>query len=338
MLLDVLVQNYYERNGSFKGIENTPLHEGIMRKVKENKGNQRKTQESSGNQRKVEESRKEYETVCNEMLGYLEEGTTPENLMSLRTKCVLGEKSAMVKEASAKYGIKAIPKKKKLVVGELEGLDQLVAAYYRNNESLFISDDDGVTSFKGWLLRHSGMGLPKILAMTEVQNCLVKAEYKEKVMPTVYAGKLFLPFRITTDEMEQINRSALEIVTLKGNPVKELLKVRYVELLTLSVSHPDMYLRTLDYARANKITYAEVLGWFGIYVPDLVKAYELTGNAIISFDGSCLLYNESSDEWDSLSYDQLLTELRSQAQLLAEKERTTQQQRVKGELHELSGF
>lgn len=323
MIIDELIKNYYELHGNFDGILQTDLRDEVLRKTKENSGKLWKTKENSGKLRNAKENSEnltklakslskldnetpDYVQECYHVLGFGNGKYSPAAEACLLAKCFESKgNNKVVLSTRKEFGINAMSRKP-LVIRGVEGLDRLVAEYYRKNDSIYVKHENGVIPFNAWVLFHRSMKIEKMLQKEEVKPVLVKTVVQEGVEPMVYQGTLILPFGITEKELFQINTSALAIVSLKQNPAKELANVPIQDLLILSKTDPKKYLKFISYAKEEGITFADILSWFGVYELDLMKVYQETGFLVYFFDSFCLVYKESIDGWVKMRPEEFL--------------------------------
>lgn len=323
MIIDELIKNYYELHGNFDGILQTGLRDEVLRKTKENSGKLRNTKENSGKLRNAKENSEnltklakslskldnetpDYVQECYRVLGFGNGKYSPAAEACLLAKCFESKgNNKVVLSTRKEFGINAMSRKP-LVIRGVEGLDRLVAEYYRKNDSIYVKHENGVIPFNAWVLFHRSMKIEKMLQKEEVKPVLVKSVVREGVEPMVYQGTLILPFDITEKELFQINTSALAIVSLKQNPAKELANVPIQDLLILSKTDPKKYLKFISYAKEEGITFADILSWFGVYELNLMKVYQETGFLVYFFDSFCLVYKESIDGWVKMRPEEFL--------------------------------
>lgn len=291
MLLDILVRNYFERSNTFKGIEETCLGQELTRLSKDN-----------------DES---IEDVCYRILGY-NGASSPTALFKLRNALIKDEDVTELctstvdnKKLREILSVRGFPKVTK-PLKSCKGLDVLVAEYYRKDPSLLIQLDGAAYLFGEWLIHSNSMSANELLEFQPAQVCFIRFGVKKCNKPTIYAGTLWTSKPLSKSLQKSINLSALKLVC-NSSVVKAILhKLGTNHLLTLSEDVPKKYLRVLDYAQLNNVTYADILQKFDLRVPDLIKAYELTGKAFMMLDEqTVMLYKKS--HWSTCSIDDFIT-------------------------------
>lgn len=283
-MFKILVQNYYERTGSFKGIENTYLCDELVRLHKE--------------------TGKSVFNICYELLGYTG-AKSAESYASLRNKILknYGWKSMLTEKKTIDELVKVFKmntntKEVSLIKdGKLKGLDKLVAAYYKNDVYNRVVDENNLSIPFGIWLQQQTMPVSKILESPIAAPCLVQIEQKEIEYPTIYGKVLYCSEKLSESEKKKLQLSAIRQVMFYGSPLKKWSKLPIVELLTMSSSHPDIYLQMLDYARYHKMSYAELMQNFDISIPNLVEGYRTTGMIFMTLNDKVMYYDKETGIW-----------------------------------------
>lgn len=287
-MLAILVQNYFERNGSFDGIENTAIYDVILRNLKE-------TGESK-------------EELCYRLLGYSGSDSSV-NLMKLRQDLMNDVFNSQYATKELNVGHKPYFKTCKKPVNyqevnqakkeKMAGIDKLLAAYYKNDVYNLIEEENGTQiPFGLWLNQMSKENPSKLVDMPNVQKCLAKFEVSEQDdAPTIYGGVLYFKESFSEKEQRQLHINALKQLFFSGTPMKSWCKIPLGELIVLSTARPEEYLKMMDYAIAIGKTYADLMLELGIQIPDLIMAYELTGYPFFTLNNRIMYFSNERKNW-----------------------------------------
>jgi hypothetical protein len=275
MLFNVLVRNYFERNGSFDGIEETTLGEKI-----------------SENCKLTGESKEE---LLFRLLGY-DDAESSVSLVELRRLLSTGRDaseyldSIEAKEAGKRLKVARVPmgKHKK----KFSEMGDLVAAYYREDPSNLVEEENRRLPFGAWLEQNSRLSPAKIMNSPCAKHCLVKFGVKD-VEPMVYNGVLYTREELSAEEQRSVQELAIQLATNSGSVMRQVSRLSFADKAVLFDANKALYLKVLDYAMIKGVSYAEIMAQFGVQIPDLIKAYELTGYAFYyleEIDGAQVMY------------------------------------------------
>lgn len=284
MIIQQLVQNYFERNGNFDGILNTCI--GMQLSAIASKAG------ISTNE------------VCHRMLGY-DFNRGAEETMKVRAAIVRGASSVTgweefgdadsLREAFGVRKVSVIKNSGKPIPG-CEGYDALIAEYYSWDCNNIIDDNGTCTPFSIWLLKHSKDSVSSVYNNDCAKRCFVRVKVDKGCTPHIYRSVLCVPEKISDSQFDRINKKALKIAMGKSGGVKSFADIPFTDLIMLSAKKPRKYLEMLDYCNATDITYAQLVLKFGYRVPDMFVPFERCGFACMQYGDYILCAVDKRDE------------------------------------------
>lgn len=288
MVLDTLVQNYYERRGNFDGISNTSISKALL-----------KIEQKTG--WKVND-------ICYFMLGYLPLcGKTASQVAADRTRYGQGDKTVTegysctsMKQLGKMFKMSQFPKQRNML-GKCHhsNLVMLASEFYRDDLSNIIQLPNNVfSSFPTWLLTQT-MPAKSLVNLDYVRPCLLNFKYKEGASPIIYGKTLYSSEVLTEQEQEEINVKAVEIATMQKDIFHKWAKLPVMDVILMNQNLKAKYLELLDLCRSIGITYADAMYQIGIKVPDLFTAYDYTGFLFLSFEQGYLVQEGDMESWYS---------------------------------------
>lgn len=295
MVLRTLIRNYFERMGTFDGILQTSIGKEIEK-------------QANG----------DVIGFCYRMLGY--ENENPLALVELRQKLRTGEVSpedfAKVTGRSANsrkemlkilkmHEVSAKENRKHLMIQGIADLDLLAAEFYANDDGNVLIDNGSQEQFSSWLLSNKIKSVKEVIKMPQVQPCLLSFKTVKDIVPTITNHTMFVPVELTEKMIERINLRALSTAMGK-NADKLLSSVKSTEFVFLRDIDLYRYLELLDLAIAEGKTYQEIAKSQGANIPDLLKAWELTGFVFAKMGDSILCVMEDSADWKLFTEQQFI--------------------------------
>lgn len=281
MITRDLVCNYFERNGSFSGIETTCIGAFLCE-----------------NARKCGSS---LEELCYRIVGYKDKKEFENKVAVIRgdesVLPVLGFSS--LKEAADGLGIGRLRKVKKpvsrLKVNGIPGLDFLVAEFYKNDLTNVVCGKGCYTLLPFWLFSHVNSSVETVLNDEEVRKCFVHFACAPCKKPVILNKTLYTRFEIGSGDREAINKEAIRLALHKGEGAGWFYKMRADELLFLSGTDKETYKNLLEYAAATGHTYAGLLRTRFVEIPDFIGLYKNLQCIFYKF-GSKVAYRKG-DSW-----------------------------------------
>lgn len=270
MVLQVLVRNYYERMGSFRGIEKTKIGPAVMEAVAK-----------SGMTKK---------DFCCSMLGY--SGKSPSKVMNFRAS-IIDKQSIDLDEANKVLGrtfqssaevrkFLNIPKVLKITALKdslVEAVVKLATAFYLHDQTNVIVAGDQLILFSDWLKEQRKSSVTSVLERPEVQLCLLSFAVDETVKePRIVYKTVVTPKPLDEKIQKMIQKTAISSVIGKEMPLKLWVRKSAEEIVIAGDKSPADYLYLLDYLNATGKTFCQEVENLGIQVPDLIEAWSSTGS------------------------------------------------------------
>ena len=281
MLIARLVQNYYERNGSFKGIEITTIVE-ILR----------------GRAAALDMSLSEF---CYHCLGYeathdviLGLSYNAEEVKEIRALWADNDISKLkemfevrtaadVKMVLTNLGIptKSLTiSKKSATPRDLVQIVDALANYYKlcSTEVVVLQGKTYpfYVAIEAMKVFQKNVGVDDILYSEDFKPALATFSGIRGIKSSYIANNVVCTRKAFTAETQMdIQRHAIQKL-INGSVIPKGIVKRTLDLPLMSAANPKVYLQLLDIAAANKMTYAELIGELGIFVPDLFHMFERT--------------------------------------------------------------
>lgn len=315
MILQVLVRNYYEMYGTFRGIENSAIGDLI--------------------DDAMYHSGMSLADFCSAMLGY--KGLHPAAVQELRKKALIGQSLDLVEVTEALGEVVTTENVlKKLGVGKRynsltvvkslskKGLDnvyRLVGEYYLNDLSNCIPIGDKILPFKYWLLGNRKKSVSTILSsQVTVQGLINYVVDKNCVQPLVTCQTLVIDKELTKTEWDSIQKAAIGYATCKDSPVSNLLKLSQHDLANVSFTSPRTYLEILDFASSINSTYQSEVARIGISIPNIILAWTKTGYAFQCFDDTTVsIAVDDNRVWSTNTVEEFMTLCKSELEPIPPK-------------------
>lgn len=290
MVLQVLIRNFYERFGTFHGIEKTALGEFLETAVS-----------SSGMTKK--------DFYCS-ALGY--SGKSPAKVMKFRAeivdkqnidldeaKKVLGKPFNSSKEVREFLGIsKAVKLPAAIKNATIESAIKLAAMFYSQDVTSVINVNKQLMLFSDWLKSQRKSSVASILGRQEVQSCLLSFSFRENLKePRIEYKTLIMPEPLDDKSKMFIQKQAIAKVMGKEGLMKHWMQKSAEDIILASDRSRGEYLHLLDYLNATSRTFSQEMEQIGVKVPDLIKAWSMTGSAFFLV-GETVFY--ASDEKNGL--------------------------------------
>lgn len=296
MVIDVLIRNYYERKGTFEGIQNTFLGSALG-----------KAEESLGIS---------WNDICYRCIGYPWVGEyTPsvvsEILRSFRdsTPDLLSQKYGLVEESSVYQYFSRIVRKEtikglsKRSVKGYEDLAVLAGEYYCKDLSNMLIDKSGkMMPFRLWLLQNR-----KVKGCCDidfVKPCLLRFSSSGGKEPVIYGRTVYAGREIDGSVAKKVNEWAVRYVWHRASGIFLHLQQKQLgELIMLSETDAWLYHRVIQYCDVNSVLYKDVARSVGVHVPDMFRAYRYSGTVFMALDDRFLVQCGTDDRWRLLYSD-----------------------------------
>ena len=271
MLYELLVRNYYETHGNFKGIQLTTVGDWLEDAAKQLNFN--------------------VTDLCYRILGYRSYGDyTAADVCQIRKDAVLeideAKRKKLIKEIKSSdegYSIPTLLNLKK-DFGELEDIFLACYAYYRDCCHGMVEYADGslIDMSRGLnLLRANVKSFNKLwTSMKRNKSCLTYSKVTSDGV-TVTNGVCCSAKTVSEEQFEEISYNAMLCVIYGLSTDLSIALKKYNDLGILSIKQPSLYLKLLDMANALGITYAQMMSEIGINVPDQFVAFNSKYNCII---------------------------------------------------------
>lgn len=260
MILDVLVRNYYERNGNFDGITETVIGPELLR-----------LSETTG------------ETV--EEIGYF--------MLGFR-KAPGGSYKETAIDAARQHRVNR--KKKNNDSQLIRDCISLACEYYKKDASHRIIMEDKITCLNIWILQNVHRSIKEILAILGKQGCLLKISVKAGVQPTIYGDVLYVPQELGC--ASYVQQEAIRNAIRPYCDVKKWLPESAVGFVSLHDDCLQNYLQIVSYCSAHNITVAQAMQAFRVNIPDLIKAFSYVNFTFITLSNNdFLICSPEQDGW-----------------------------------------
>ena len=262
MLIDLLIQNYYEVNGNFKGIELTAV------------GNKLRS--------RSRETGLSIEDLCYESLGFKNrkyfEQAASDYSSGLATETL---KELGVGSTKHNSYVESIPDK-------LARYVKTLASYYKSVSMVPVVIDDMCMTFKDsiMLLSSKCRSLKDIEKYAGIKDGFVTFVLSDTRDNVITANKFFVK-DLTAKEQQKIHDAALTAVVLKtGLEIPSNLKMKANEFIFTSIAYPKKYRELILYAGMRGMTYKQLLETIGICVPNQFDMYSKAGVIGYHIDGN----------------------------------------------------
>lgn len=279
-LMQQLVRNFYETHGTFKGIEDSPYYSCVVSLWEESDGG---------------------ETLSDflyQMLGYRSlENLSIEETVNVRSFFAVKNfsKAAEVLGVETQSEINIIFKKAgistvsfNLSVNKQKGnyrkMVRLLAHCYKNDQSFVLVSKSQVIPISyligqiSW--RQMDKSINQLFEIEGFAKSLAKVHTKKNSEIFLYGKNLYTPEILTKEDVVDLQKSAIKLaVDPSGVKLNKLFK-EPLNLLFLSVSNNENYLKLLDFARGVGTTYSAISEMYGVNVVDQSANFERFGSMV----------------------------------------------------------
>lgn len=280
-----IIRNYYEREGSFDGIEN----QSFFSQIKDFK--------EKNNYDSIDD-------VLYTALGFTNEKMKPKELCDhyfniIATQDDIEAKQEykklqaidfdMVKTTSSSLKKPSVALPENLIV-----YGSMLSDFYYHDRQRFLVLDGKLNLLADHLTLMNLTGMKGKLNLTVFEKALVKIIGDAK-MTYVSGNTFFVNTSLTNKEKELIQLYALSKLAGKLSAIPSALNLTFSQLLNLHDVAPAKYRYLLALCHANNITYKELLQTVNFNVPDCAPLYNRTGYAAILVQNTVFYYTNSND-------------------------------------------
>lgn len=293
MLIKILIKNYFERNGSFKGLETTDIFQEIQEKAQSaNKTTKAFLYEELG-----------YTAIggCSAFEVYEIRRAIAECDLQTLKKYFKEENIEEIRQAASILGIKTktLRKKKIKVKEDFKELVKVLFTYFKESSdcTVPVEIEGSIQSIR--LADYVQIELSKnsniedgINHLTEIMD---KITFKAVVGkgPIISNNVFVIPNKITNQERKYVINTALTLLITDISYLPKAWVKDFGNILFKNITDEKNYLDVLDLCYSSEKTYKELLSDLGINVPDYLKSYELLGVAFFTLGNDIYVINNN---------------------------------------------